>query len=220
MDTYRKRRLQKKLIKLSAFFLILVLVLILHVHFNVHPVVLKVSEEEVRALTIQAVNEAALQVMAGTVDYNDILEIEKNAAGDIVMIRAKPVEINAMARNITLLSQAYITKMGVMGISVPIGTFSGISFLSGKGKELNFKIMPVGSASARFKSEFQSTGINQTRHQIYMEVDTSINVIIPGMNLSVATVTEVPVTETIIVGKVPDTYLQSSYLDEMLNLVP
>lgn len=40
------------------------------------------------------------------------------------------------------------------------------------------------------------------------------------MDVTVNTETEVLLAESVIVGKVPDTYLQSDKLDEMLNLVP
>lgn len=213
----RKRRL---IVKLSAFLLILIVCAWMHLHFNVNPILRKISEEEVRAMASTAVNEAALQVMAGAIDYNDILEIEKNTEGDVILIQAKPVEINALARNVTLLTQSYLSQLGLKGIAVPIGTLSGLAFLSGKGSEMRFRVLPVGSADARFTSSFKATGINQTRHQIYMDVLTTINVVIPGLSFAVSTNTQVPIAETIIVGKVPDTYLQSSYLDEMLNLVP
>lgn len=166
-----------------------------------------------------AVNRATLQLM-GDVSYNDILEIVKNESGDIVLIQAKPVELNMLARNITLVTQSYLSHMGYQGIGVPIGTLSGLAVFSGRGIELHLRVLPVGSADTRFTSNFKTMGINQTHHQIFMHVTADINVVIPGMNYSIATDTQVPIAENVIVGKVPDTYLQSSSLDEMLNLIP
>lgn len=216
----RRGRKKKLIVRVSAFLLVLAVGIWAHVHFNVRPVLRRISEEEVRAMAATAVNEAALKIMSGEVDYNSILEVEKNSAGDVVLIRAKPVELNAIARNVTLLTQNYLTQMGQQGIHVPWGTLTGLAFLSGKGSAVSFNILPMGSANSKFTSGFQSMGINQTRHQIYMDVSTGIQVIIPGMSFELVTVTQVPIAEAIIVGKVPDTYLQSSSLDEMLNLIP
>lgn len=216
----RRSRRKKLITRVSAFLLVLVIGFWAHIHFNVRPVLRRISEEEVRAMAATAVNEAALKIMSGQVDYNSILEVEKNSAGDIVLIRAKPIELNAIARNITLLTQNYLSKLGQQGIDVPWGTLTGLAFLSGKGSAISFNVLPIGTADSRFTSGFQSMGINQTRHQICMDVSAGIQVIIPGMSFDFETVTQVPIAESIIVGKVPDTYLQSSSLDEMLNLIP
>lgn len=216
----RKRRRKKLILRVSAFLLVIVVAVFAHLHFNVHPIVRRVSEEEVRAMTTTAVNEAALQIMTDTLDYNDIITVEKNAAGDIILLQAKPVELNALARNVTLLTQSRLSQMGHQGIGIPWGTLSGLAFLSGKGKSVQFQVLPVGTADTHFTSTFTTMGINQTRHQIYMDVTTTVNVIIPTLSFSIVTATQVPVAETVIVGKVPDTYLQSSSLDEMLNLIP
>ena len=63
-------------------------------------------------------------------------------------------------------------------------------------------------------------GINQTLHRIFLNIDAQLSVVIPGVDVTVNTETEVLLAESVIVGKVPDTYLQSDKLDEMLNLVP
>lgn len=216
----KRTRRRKRLIKLSAFFLIVAIGAILHIQYNVNPVIRTVSEQTVKAMTTEAVNEAASLIMSQTVGYSDIIQTQKNNEGDIVMITADPAVINELARGVTLLAQSRLWQTGEQGITVPIGSLTGITFLSGKGKPVTFKAIPVGSATTRFVSDFQSMGINQTLHRIFMNVYSDVSVVIPGMDITVNTVTEVLVTESVIVGKVPDTYLQSGSLDEMLNLIP
>ena len=143
-----------------------------------------------------------------------------NDAGDIVLISADPVAVNDLARSIALLAQTKILQSGEQGFDVPWGTLSGITFLSGKGGGVHFRAIPVGSASTHFASTFRSMGINQTLHRIFLNIDAQLSVVIPGVDVTVNTETEVLLAESVIVGKVPDTYLQSDKLDEMLNLVP
>lgn len=131
---YRKTRRGRGLIlKLSVFFLIVCVGAILHIKYNVHPVIRTISEETARAMMNEAVNEAAALVMEGGDSYADIIDMQKNDAGDIVLISADPVAVNDLARSIALLAQTKILQSGEQGFDVPWGTLSGITFLSGKG---------------------------------------------------------------------------------------
>lgn len=215
----QRRRRKRLMIKISVFFIAVCVGAVLYVKYNINPVIRTFSEQTVRAMTNEAVNEAAALVM-GDIEYAGVINVQKNESGDIMVISADPVAVNELARSVTLLAQAKIVNAGEQGIDIPIGTFSGLAFLAGKGKEVHFKAVPVGSAEASFRSEFTSVGINQTRHCIYLNVNACVSVIVPGMDIQIETVTQVLVTENIIIGKVPDTYLQSGELDEMLNLVP
>lgn len=60
-----------------------------------------------------------------------------------------------------------------------------------------------GNVNADFKSSFESAGINQTKHQIYLNIHTSVYSFLPGFNTTTDVETNVPVAETIIVGAVP-----------------
>lgn len=214
-----KRRSRKKLI-----IIISIIVAIFSVGWfiqrNINPIITTVSKEEVRALTNKAVNYAAMEVLNGSVSYSDLLIITKDNEGNISLIQANTVLINSLARKTTYEAQKSIDIIGKNGIDIPIGSLSGISFLAGKGPSISLKIMPIGSITCKFSSEFISAGINQTKHKIFMDVIADVSVIIPGASKSITTHTEILVSENIIVGKVPDTYLQSNNIDEMLNLVP
>jgi hypothetical protein len=52
-----------------------------------------------------------------------------------------------------------------------------------------------------------TAGINQTKHQINLEVIVDIDILIPWETESAQVITEVMIADTIIVGKVPETYL-------------
>lgn len=215
----RKKRKKRGLIFVSVLLLLVVLVWSFF-SFVINPVIKQVSEEEIRALTVDAVNLAASEVIAEQIDYDDILQITKDSQGNITLIQANTVLINKIARNTTLQAQENISALGQQGIDIPIGSLSGISFLAGRGPNFKLRVLPVGSVDTVFHSEFISAGINQTKHKIYMTVSAQVSVIIPGMNTTVGSDTEVMICENIIVGKIPEVYLQSNRLDQLLNLVP
>ena len=55
--------------------------------------------------------------------------------------------------------------------------------------------------------DISDAGINQTNHQINLEVIVDIDILIPWGTESAQVVSEVMIADTVIVGKVPDTYL-------------
>ncbi|MNI76096.1 Sporulation protein YunB [compost metagenome] len=97
--------------------------------------------------------------------------------------------------------------MGAVGIKIPIGYISKNVILSNLGPSVKVRMLPIGSVKTNYISEFESAGINQTRHKIYLEVETSIKVIIATKSDEVQIKNTIPVAETIIVGKVPTTNL-------------
>lgn len=210
----------KRKILLISFFILFTIGFGLFIKFNINPVIKKVSEEQVRALTTIAVNTAASNVMGEKIDYVDLVQITLNENGDIVLIQTNSATINDIARKTVLAAQTNISSIGEQGIEIPLGSMSGLTFLTGRGPKVNIKVFPVGSVTSEFYSQFQEAGINQTKHKIIMKVISNVSVVMPGLNPTVQTVTEVILCENIIVGKVPEFYLNSPSLNHMLDLVP
>lgn len=88
-------------------------------------------------------------------------------------------------------------------VGVPIGTLLGSDFLHGRGPDIPLRLTLSGNINADFKSSFESAGINQTKHQIYLNIHTSVYSFIPGFATTTEVDTNFPVAETIIVGEVP-----------------
>ncbi len=206
-------------IALCAILIVSVLIIVFFTE-NVNPVIKTIAEDQVRAMTTVAVNTAAGKIMSEQISYADIINITKDNNGDVTLIQTNSALINSIARRTVVLAQSNISSLGEQGIEVPIGSLSGIMFLSGKGPSIKIKALPVGTAESKFYSQFSEAGINQTKHTIIIEITSDVSVIMPGANATIQTVTDVVLCENIIVGKVPDTYLNSPSLDEMMNLIP
>ena len=152
--------------------------------------------------------------------YNSLIEIYKDNEGNITMISANSVQINLLARKLSRLAQSNIDTIGQQGISIPLGTFSGMPILAGKGPNVSVSIEPIGALSASFKSEFFAAGVNQTIHKIFVTISSSLNVVLPTAHQKISTSSQVLVCESIIVGRVPEAFLNSDSLDEMMNSIP
>ena len=170
------------------------------------PAVLSISEVIVRREATDAMKSAG-DALAGDITYEDLVKVVQDSSGNITMIQANTAKMNQLAFDIAHLAQENIAEMGNQDISIPLGTAIGGQLLSGKGPIINVEVMPVGSVAFQFNNVFEESGINQTRHSISLQLKASISIVMAGSSREIDVTTEIPISETVIVGKVPDSYL-------------
>ncbi len=208
----RRRKIVQKIVAIFTAMVIVALAIALWVYWkSMTPTILDIAQVQVKAQTTQAVNEAVLSVLQG-VDYADFVTVEKNSQNEVVLITANSNSVNQLARNASIVTQGKINTLFQQAISIPLGTLSGIPLLSQLGPDVNIVIDPVGTVQCSFVSHFETAGINQTLHRIYLNVSSTVDVIIPSSHQVVQIETPILVCETVIVGKVPDTFLQGGLL--------
>lgn len=214
----RKRSKRKKLF--VALFIIgaIIAAVCIFIKNNVNPMIVTISNERIRALTTDAVSTAVLDVMSenSSVEYLNITRDDKQNIKSVDMDTAA---INDLAQKITLTAQKRINEIGKDGIKIPVGSLSGVTLFTGLGPDINIKIYLVGSTQTQIISLFSSAGINQTLHRLYINISGSVAVAVPGLPSTIKTSTQVLMSEMIIVGEVPPTYLNSSTVGDMLDLV-
>lgn len=216
----KKLRAKSKLMIALSILLILFILVLLFFNYYVNPVIIEVSEATITSLTSKSVNSAVQSVINNTNLYDEIIEIKTDAEGNITSFQVKSILINRLGKDIGKTAQQNLEMMGSEGIDIPLGTLTGIPIFVGKGPDVVFKVQPIGTISSTFASEFQSAGINQTSHRIYMNIKATVTLVLPTASRNVQTNTQILICESIIIGKVPDTYLNSDSLDEMMNLIP
>lgn len=212
-------KVRKRKLKVIFAISVSIALLALHIVINVNPIIKEVSQKEVQALAEIAVNNACEEVLE-KYPISDAINYKTDDVGNLVLITTNTAIMNVIARKATDLSYKKISSFGESGVPIPLGSMSGITLLSGCGPSVYVKVCPVGSINSNFKSEFVAAGINQTCHKITLHVNSDVKVIMPGMNNIVKTETQIVICENIIVGKVPETYLNIDNLSELLNLVP
>ena len=206
---YYKKRRKIKFKGFFAFFciILLVILLILYYKYFVSACVVNVCSEQAYAYSTEAVNIAVLNELNNDTNYSTLITIEKNSAGDIVLISANSQSINLINRKIADETLKILKRKLNIGTPIPILAFTGIDLLSGIGKSVYLKTINVSSVVCEFNSTFNSVGINQTLHSIYIDVICEINVNIPLSSIRKTSTTQVLISEAVLVGKVPEIYL-------------
>ena len=172
----------------------------------------KTCYDYLTASAIEHVNTAVLLSLDDGDVYDNIITIEKNNEGEIVLISANNQKVNALSQKIIKLTNFELSSTLKKGVPVPWPSFFGLGYFSGFGKTVNLKTVNVASVNCEFYSDFRGEGINQTIHSIYATVTTTINLEIPLNNKSVVSTSKVLISENVLLGKVPDFYYGKNIL--------
>lgn len=214
----RKNNLVKKIAIISTIVMVGYF-LLYYFNFIVNPMIFSISEGEIRSQTTKAVNNAVAEVVSNYNLYDTLVNVVTDENGNVSFIYANAIEINNLTKELIKVSQNRLDKLGLDSIKIPLGNFTGIPLLSGIGKKIKIKVLPLGSMSCNFISQFVQAGINQTNHKIYVNFESYVNVVMPIESRIVTTNNQILVCECIIVGKVPEVYLGTQG-DDILNLLP
>ena len=152
--------------------------------------------------------------------YDDLINIVTDELGNITMIQANTVEINSLSKDLAQATELRIEDFGGQGMGIELGSFTGIPLLVGRGPEIKLRVTPIGSVYSTFSSKFESAGINQTIHRIYLNINAAVGVVLPLYTKKFTATQNVLIAESIIVGTVPEVYLYSDTIDSLLNFVP
>ena len=203
-----------------AGILLFLVALVVIVHVNLTGVLKSIAEASMRSITTVAVNDAIYYTLSDGLRYEDLVNVERGEDGEIRSITSNSFQINRIARDTAYMSQQNLQRMSEGGIDVPLGAFFGIEAWAGFGPKINMQIIPISNVSCEFASEFVSEGINQTKHSIYLEVVADISIVMPSGTSNFASLTEVLICESVLVGRVPDSYFQADLFGKGYSLAP
>ncbi len=191
-------------------FLLSIGILSTSLYFSSNRILSELGEKSYGSLISNASYQAIEEVIKSGYDYKDLISVEKNSSGDVIMIITDSVAVNGLSADIASKTYDIIDKKTNEGVGVPLGAFSGIRLLSGFGERINMKLLSVTSVKCEITSEFQSAGINQTRHAMYVNIVSEISIITKISTKVTHEKISVLVYDNLIVGKVPAALITSS----------
>lgn len=137
-------------------------------------------------------------------DY--FVTMEKNDRGEVTAVSANMAHINALSAEI-LARVSGSAENDILTVEIPCGNLSGLSLLMGRGPKVPVKLIMLTSSGVEFNNSIVTAGINQTKHQISLDVIIDADVLVPWGKRSTQVRTQVLIADTIVVGQVPGTYL-------------
>ncbi|NLV76236.1 MAG: sporulation protein YunB [Tissierellia bacterium] len=196
--------------------LILIIYLFRYTDKNIKPTVVAISEIRARAITTQAINDTIKNKIKRDINYNDLIFVKYDNEGKVTLMQANTILMNSIASEVAIEVQEQLTEMSKSNIKVPLSNAFDTQIITLP--SINIRIIPQGSVAVDFATEFESSGINQTRHRIYIIVVTDIKMIVPLVSENLRITTNIPIAETIIVGDVPEEYVNVPK-ENLLNII-
>lgn len=209
---FRKKRFLLWIIAL----LILIIYTFNYIDKNIRPSIIAISEIKAKQVTTQAINNTIKTKIKNDIDYEDLIFVHYDNEGKVTLMQANTMLMNSVASEVALEVQNELKQISESTIKVPLNNAFNTDLI--RLPSINIQIIPQGSVIVDFATEFESTGINQTRHRVYIIVTTDVKLIVPLVSENITITTNIPIAETIIVGEVPEQYVNVPE-DEILNLV-
>ena len=168
------------------------------------------SETQVKNSTSDLINDAIdRQIETGNIQYDRMVYFEKDINGRITALKTNMSEVNRLKTDVINLINDDILALDNTDLGIPLGSIFLPEFLSGRGPQIPVNILSIRNSEAAFSSSFTQAGINQTLHQLIMDISVDVTVLVLGQTNSFTVASQVVVAQTIIVGNVPDTYFQN-----------
>ena len=187
---------------------------------NLSQTMLDMAFAHAYSMAVETINRAVKQAMGQGVTYEELIDAQMDAQGRVSMLRANTMRMNELASQTALLAERELGSAENQVVEIPLGAALGVSFLSGFGPRLEGQILPVGAVHTSFDTEFETAGINQTRHKIFLNLRATVSLIVPTGSQLVEVTSTVPIAESIIVGEVPESFVDVNNEEDMLNLIP
>ena len=197
---------------LTCFILLLTtsLTLLLFFRWKYAGKIRTLAETQVINSTSDLINDAIdQQIETGNIQYDRIVFFEKDLNGRITALKTNMSEVNRLKTDILNIINDEILTLDTSDLGIPLGSLFLPEILSGKGPGIPVHILSIRNSDASFSSHFSEAGINQTLQQLIMEVSVDVAVLVLGDTNSFTVTSQVVVAETIIVGDVPQTFLQT-----------
>lgn len=200
----------RRLFRTVLFIFLLVLLLFFLVRSRYRDAIVELAQAQVKSGTSDLINGSiARQIDQGKIQYDRIVYFEKDLNGRITALKTNIAEVNRLKADILAIINSQFTSLEDSGIGIPLGSLFLPELLSGRGPAIPVEILSVRNSDANFTSTFSQAGINQTLHQLNMSVSVDVSVLVLGLTSSFTVNSQVVVAETIIVGDVPETFLQT-----------
>lgn len=198
----RNRSLKGVGIFFTLFFLIFLIWLIFT---KLQPSFIEYAKVYSNNIANEVVNSAVDDVFVKE-EYQSLAKIMENSSENIKAIETDTAKVNRLKSAIIQSMQKNIDSHKSDTVYVPLGSCSNLYFLAGLGPKVPIRIYSVSIVNADFKESFDSVGINQVKHKLYLDVSMKMSFVGMMFAQSDTVETSVLLNETIIVGDTPTYY--------------
>ena len=210
--------------KRITFKIVLILIIAIAVMFiiinSVNPILNKLCLDVSKNKATMISNKKVSEVMS-KYTYDDIITIYRDNNNNISMIKSNISVINEITSNVAIEVQQELERDNESKTYIKLGSIFGTKILSGVGPSIPIKLSTTGTVTTSLRSKFESSGINQTIHKLYLDVECDVSILTPYDIIEESIKNEIVLAENVIVGLVPNTYynLEGMQKSDLVDIV-
>lgn len=209
-------RIIRRVFRLLIVLLIAIIVCFFLFRSRYHEVIGTLAQTQVKNATSDLINDAIdRQISNGNIQYDRMVYFEKDLEGKITALKTNMSEVNRLKTDLLNLINDEILAMDSDQLGIPLGSLIFPEVFAGKGPLIPVQILTIRNSEANFFSEFSQAGINQTLQKLNMQVSVDVAVLVLGKVDDFTISSQVVIAETVIVGQVPDMFLQTGGIYEL-----
>lgn len=178
------------------------------------------TSANITAELVDGINNAVLKILSDNdayQNYDNFIEISVGSDGNVSLINVNMLMVNLLLCDLTEKTQINVNNLCKEKIyNVPFYAITGSLMLAQLGKNIEIEVKPIGHVECKLSSKFDGVSVNQTRHSIFVDITARVKMILPLYVKDLYVSTKIVVAESVIVGKVPEVYLQNQ--DKLLTL--
>ena len=160
------------------------------------------------AIVSRTVNRSLAEELEKQKKEGNLFTEQRNSKGELEMVQADSVKINLLMSQLAMNIQEEFSCNGRESFPVSFGTLIGSRVLSQSKPDMTITVVPLSVSSMDFRTEFETQGINQTKYKIYVILECRVKMLAPFSTEIFKLKNTVLVAETVILGTVPDSYVQ------------
>lgn len=177
---------------------------------KVRPVVLATGQAIAARAATDALNEALTEQLAAQGDVPPLVDVKRDRGGELSVAQFDFGAIAELQSRSTRRANEDLVQLSRETFQLPVGEVLGGSLLGSVGPQLPVRFTLIGHAHSSVHTSARTVGINQSVHEIDIEITASVRVLTPLAAAPTTVHAELPVAYIVFGGKVPDTYLYNN----------
>ena len=188
--------------------LLVVIAGILLVQMRLSPYIRELARNQAVNAASDAITQAMSELLrSGDVDFSGVIRLEKDVRGNITALRTDMTQVERMKVEVLGLLDGLVAQINTQELGIQLGNVLLPDLLAGMGPVLPVRAVSLTMPNADFFSSFEAAGINQTLQTLWVKFTISLTILTTVGYESVDVDSDVMVAQTVIVGVVPDTYV-------------
>lgn len=207
----RKKRRRRRIILIVLLLVVTGLILLVELHLS--PYIRELARNQAVNAASNAITDAVGEMLRREdTDFSRVIVLEKDVQGHITALRTDMGQVERLKVEVLGILGGLIAEINTQQLGIPLGNLLLPDLLAGTGPVLPVKAVSLTMSNADFFSDFTEAGINQTLQTLKVKFTISLTILTTVGYETVDVDSDVMVAQTVIVGTVPETYVNLGHL--------